>query len=549
MPNINEYNPNVGQVDTSAFERAARRVQVYGSQEAETKRQQGVTFARDLGQGIKDVGEDVNDYQTYQDRTNVGAKSAQALASIESDWQETLNGKPDPDHSGQYLVPPADPNDPNIAKRFMAEKVQPVLDDINNTPLSSGGSRYAQEKTDALMEHLTQKFTADMGTLKQDAVVINHQKTVDGLGAAVALDPTFHNLDYALKAADDDMKGHLAGAGMNAHQVAQLTLHGEDAKRQIVHAAAVSAIMKPGVDPEKTAQAFIKKYPEYIKPEEEIQLARAATSSAKMNASIDRANKLAEKQEAQFRGHRMANDIVENVIENNGQVSGKNVQALKDAYKKDPAAFDANPHLLKETYDWLNARASRETGTSFDPESYNSAYKMLITGEDGAGKPLSDAQLTMNFMNMNANGQLSDKQFAHLSEVRKGIDEVQKNIPGFQDAMKAVDAHLTITLPGMGGGHDPVGQGDAANVKAAFIPLLLDKVRKGTFTPKDIDANDPKSLLGGLVAERERGLSEKLNDRMRAMLLHTGAQRVEEDKKKSKLPLANPDLNLDGNYR
>lgn len=236
---------------------------------------------RRAGSALEAVGQDVVQFVDQKDRSDISLAATGKLAQLDKDWLVTKKGNGldpnDPDY-----IPPADPNDPSIAEKFVTDKVEPAIADLGSIGIGLRGRDFAEAKIEQLREHFTQKTTADMVEMAGSAALLKDKVTTNNLSNLVTTSPDFHSVDMALQMHKDATAGWQSNPNISTQQLAVLNDHFLGSQTAIVHAAAFAAVSQ-AKDPEAVAAAFSKRYPDYIRGDEALALAKAAVAVQKSN--------------------------------------------------------------------------------------------------------------------------------------------------------------------------------------------------------------------------------------------------------------------------
>src|SRR5258706_14052120 len=286
MPQLVEYvnKENITPTDrgTEARVQEGRRVGVFFNQRAESLRDFGNRTGQQISGAIKDAGDAAVAYSQHRE-LNQGADTYwQKRSDIENAWDETVKGNP-----GKG-IPPADPHDPTVQQRFMEERVKPDLQQWGDTFHTEAGQRFAQERISSLTGHMYEKTAADMGS-RAGQQIDTTLRCIGNRSANIAHDDpsAVDHLLEDIKSSVDTMvtsSPNLKGAHAGKART-ELT---EKYSEQAVKAGALGAISKSR-DPEKTADEWRRKFPQYITGDEGERLSGNARQQIRA-ARIDQAN-------------------------------------------------------------------------------------------------------------------------------------------------------------------------------------------------------------------------------------------------------------------
>lgn len=248
MPNIREVNApsDLGiRPDDRAMEATAnsgRRIAaLYGTAAEATN-----SVGRSARGVIDEVGNAAVKFMDNREISAGAAKFAEGMAGLDAKWNETVKN--------------ADPNDPAVAQKFLAEQVEPTLEKMRGGFNTENSTKFAESQIQQLRTHFVQKTSADMSTLAGVAAKTNINSLTNQLTNAAMMDPS--SLRTSLKLVESSVGAMVDSSptmrGTDAGRVKiELT---EAAQAAIVKAAAIGAIAK---NPEKGLEQFSK--PEYAK--------------------------------------------------------------------------------------------------------------------------------------------------------------------------------------------------------------------------------------------------------------------------------------------
>jgi hypothetical protein len=228
---------------------------------------------RQFGSAIEAAGNEAVRYLDHQQIIQGQVAYSNMLAAKTAEWNNTVKN--------------ADPNDPTVAQRFMAQSVEPELQRFSETGFyTEKGQQWATAHVDALRKHFTEKTTADMSTMAGHAAVVNQRQTVNSLSNTVRSDPS--SLDFSLAAMESGTEGVLASSpNLNAHDAARARSEIlQRGKESIIKSAALGYIEKTGTVPPWVSDP---KYAPYVDGAELKQLAQAAKYYQRLNESENRA--------------------------------------------------------------------------------------------------------------------------------------------------------------------------------------------------------------------------------------------------------------------
>src|SRR5262245_32960497 len=239
----------------SAMAAAARRVQGEFNEAAAAQERTG----QFIGSGIATAGATAVRYVEHQEVSRGANAFASMAAAKNKEWDDTAKN--------------ADPNDPTVGRRFMAENLEPDLEKFKTGFLTEGGQKWADSHTAQLRQHMFNKTSADMATLAGEAVKTNVRQTINNLSNTVRGDPA--SVDFAISTLNSCI-GAIADTSTNLNAAQAAKVRGEvlqSGTEAIVKSAAAGYIEKTGEVP---PWATDKKYSPYVDGMELKQMERAA---------------------------------------------------------------------------------------------------------------------------------------------------------------------------------------------------------------------------------------------------------------------------------
>ena len=417
MPNIREYNqPALGlqpsEVGVEATAAAARRGGAFFNQAAQAL----ATTGERVGSSVRDAGAVADQYLAFQDRSKLNVAASSALSNLENSWSQKLNGVPDSNNPGQYLRPPADPNNPSVAAEFRETQVQPFIDKLQEIPTSDGGRRYAEQLGFHINQHWIEKTTADLGTMAKNAAIQNHNTTANNLGSMLATSPDIHTARFVL----DRWREAASNTPLTVTgpERSQLDLHNQNIEQKLIHAGAISAIMK-SPDPEATAKQWIKEFPDLIKGDEANQFAKAAVAQNKTNLATQKAiDSYDHTQNVRTADAALSRNWTDNMtFDENGKATVKPgfFKNITQIEAKFPGMVTPRSHEMIKFAQAEMARAAKGETVTTDPAVQSRLYAGLFD----ADKPTTDVDI----LKAATLGQLNNHDRMNLINLQKAIEE------------------------------------------------------------------------------------------------------------------------------
>lgn len=178
MPNIREFtNPVDGLKPDNGMEQVA-------AMNARHTEQVYSQMGHDLGSGIAAAGEAYDKIKTQQDISHGLAASAQMLSKNTTTWNQAITN--------------ADPNDHTTGAKFMAETIEPQLQNYVDSFSTQEGRAWAAQHAAEMRNHFLEKTTADQAIAAGQAAVQNFHDTVQGLSDTSLQDPTSMTMSLGL---------------------------------------------------------------------------------------------------------------------------------------------------------------------------------------------------------------------------------------------------------------------------------------------------------------------------------------------------------------
>lgn len=407
MPVIKEYtNPVEGlrpdETGVDAFNQAARRAGGFFSQQAQAVETVGNQAARGYSSAIEDAGRVAVDYEDHQQIMHGAAAMAAFTEQKTKAWDDTINGHTDPDGT---VHPPADPNDPTLASKFMAQ-MEPELDKLRSSFWTEKSQAWAESHIDSLRTHFNTQTMADTGRLAASAISVDYKQVQNSLSNTAMMNPSA--VDDLIKQAQSSI-GALVDSSPNLRGVAGATARTqltEATIEQIVKAGAIGAIRKAN-DPETEAQKWGEKYPKYINGAELKQLAgEAKTQNSLRMVDYERSRRL-QKEARDDQSKAVQNDYIKSVYSDNPQqqngVTARGVQnddrltqADKDhiiMIQKREMKPETEARISQETFSNLSQRIRLPDG---DPNKITDLNEIFAARSKAPGEPggLSRADAT-----------------------------------------------------------------------------------------------------------------------------------------------------------
>ena len=234
----------------SSLGEAGRMVGRLGNEAAQQERAAGHaldTGLNEVGKGVEAVGNQIQARDNLTDITQGAATFAQAQVALTQQWQAQLAQNPD---------------DPNLAQKFIENNIQPTLDEVSDGFQTEAGRKFAAGHSDMLLQHWGNTLVTGQANAAGEAVKGSIEQTGNALSASVAADPAhlpvalssltaLHNAAGDSAVLSPEARGALTGPALVA------------AQKDLINVAAKAAIDKAvenGQDPTAVASSYAKIY-------------------------------------------------------------------------------------------------------------------------------------------------------------------------------------------------------------------------------------------------------------------------------------------------
>jgi hypothetical protein len=482
-------NPTETGID--ARTQAARRIGTFFNQTADLYGQAG----GELKSTITDVGSVAENYMTHRDISAGAAKGTELMANATDAWNK-IKGDPG-----------IDPNDQTIAKKFMAEQLEPAFEKFKSGFSTERSQQFAEQFVERYRNQMFKETTADMGSLAKIAVTRNAMTTVNSLSSMVASNPTISSIDNAIDTWHHALEATVGSSpnldGVNAAAVrSEMGLKGEIS---IVKAGISGMITKsPNIDLSEVQ----KKYGHLIDGAEFKMFQAAAVRQDKTDKAQARQDLLNQKTLADMQVHTTANKIVADNVSIDPQTSRPVIkpeffnQAL-DIVKNNPNAPSA-----AKTWETLNAWGEHQQTLKAAPTVDDQATRKDLT--DRLFDP-DHPTTRLDLMKAQTAGKLSDHSFQSMERLVTELEKAPLQGPVWQSTAAAVKDALIVSVPGLPG-KDNIGTANYATFMQTFLPDYIAKSRAGTLPPNALDVKDPNSMIGQAMAPFKRTSAQRMSD-------------------------------------
>jgi len=404
MARIPTYE-NKAQLDPGIISMAARRVEVAGDES-------GAAIQRGLGAVANGV-QSVETHVAQNETSKLAADFATAQAQLTAEWNDTVRK--------------ADPNDHELADRFMNERVGPTLDKLGDGLLTTQANEMYTKAVAGLKADMFVKATADQSNLAGAAAVANLDKVKNQLSNLVRDDPTSYQGAQVM--AKSVIEGLVQAYGLPREKAIALAA---DVNGQIAKSAAIGMADR---NPDAAKQAIDRgDFSDYIDGTEAKTLSAYADEQSRAQLTAQKSAEAEQKKQNVEAVHAASNQILAGMIQPDGTLKVP-VDAPMAAVKLSQMP-DADPGEVRSTINMIE-RVTRDNSEGkniqTDPHIYEDfSQRMLAPSSDP--RALSQREVIA----ARAAGMMSDRDFSFFT---RGIDELHKD-PAKRDADRAFNAFL-----------------------------------------------------------------------------------------------------------
>ncbi len=201
------------------------------------------------------------DFQQHREISAGNLEATKTIAGLTQTWENAVKQAAD------------NPNDTSVGPKFQEEVLEPALAKLSEGFMTEGGQKWAESHTASIRNHFYTKTAADMSTLAGLAVQKNINESTNIATNTAMTDPS--SVPFLLKTTDENLHAQIESSpNLQGKAAVKMELSAK-ASAQIVKAGAIGDIRK-AADPEKAAENWAKRYPQYISGMEVKQLADEA---------------------------------------------------------------------------------------------------------------------------------------------------------------------------------------------------------------------------------------------------------------------------------
>lgn len=486
MPNISEFDApsNLGlqpsETGVEATARAAQRINLYGSQEAQDLTQVGDR----IGRGVASVGEAAVQYMEHREISTIGKNASMVRLGLENQLAEKLKD------------PNFDPDDPSFAQKFIEENVNKTLDDFQSGPITEGGQKFAQQEADHMRSQMATQVHAVSSKLAGDAIINNVKETANNSAGAAFINPA--SVFDSMAMFDRTLHAKASTSpNLDAEGYARvMSESGYAGEKQIAQAAIQGTIVNGG-DWKKLASD--PRISPYVNQAETMGFVRQEQTYQRMDVAAQKSIEASDREKARVDFNQSANKLELSTI---------------------PTAPGQRPQLPNDYWDTVR-KLGPTTGAAMEPGRFKS---LIDTGEaiterlnkdnpvtdkateDKLFTGLFDPEHPTTYTDIVKNGdKLSDDSIKRLTEFSRMLKEEELSDPVFKDTMEDVKAKV------QGVGEERKYQvGEYSKFMQLFVPEYLKEKRAGTLPPNALDPTDPKSLISTSMKSAKTALANSI---------------------------------------
>lgn len=301
-----------------------------------TAESQGAGLARglqDVGSGLTQVGEVLQQRQVQREISTLNASFATAQAELTVAWQETLRT--------------ADPSDPDTADRFRQQQVQSRLEALGEQANSREARAHYERLSAGLGASFLVSTEAGMANLAEVAAVQSFDQFKNQFSDALSADPLAFETTLPLMKAG--IEGYVQSHGLSRE--AALTLESE----AVGDAAMAAAFGRIDADP-KSGRAFVEAggFSEHIDAQQKARLVSYANSQ-------EAAREAARQRAIDERAKVASSTYLSAVVSPDGSVNPAAVPAALGQIARDPR-YLGNPAEQRALFNMIESLADDPAG-------------------------------------------------------------------------------------------------------------------------------------------------------------------------------------------
>jgi hypothetical protein len=491
MPNIKTFDtPQLGlrpsEIGVEATAAAARRIGAFSNQRGEALTNVGARLGR-AGAAAADA---VDDHITHME-VQAGAKhGSEGLLNLDNEWNTTTAGGKNADGT---IRPPADPNDPSVAGKFMSETFELWADQFRSGFTTKKGEQYADQFINRARNHFQVKTAADMAGLAKQATTENLKGLGNNLANMAFKDPT--SLESAWNILDHSTNAIVGTSGIpGAHKVEVANQILDDQRKALVQAT-VTGLIRNGGDWHKIVDD--PKYGRYISAPEVEKFDKAAKTEARRD-EIDAKNaRILDQQNTDRQAGEQINSIINNITYDDSDqpnIPKGTVKALADVLRNNPTVSER----VRKDIQGEIARVGKTQGQVI--KSDNETVKAdLNTRMMDPNNPTTRLQI------LEAQDKLTPRTFRQLEAIQKEVETGHLHDPAWKvvmnDSMKIL-------------GTDPIGAQKHGAWAPEFMRQYLAAKRAGTLEPNALSLDNKDSMISKSLESYKRTPMQMMVDKV-----------------------------------
>lgn len=361
MPNIRTYQgkdnaPVAGNADQSAA----------GTGQANAEGIEGL--GDPVAKGMQTLGAGLVNYAEQNETSKLAADASTAQADLTTQWAQVHQQ--------------ADPNDTQVAQRFMDQVVTPRLDQIGQDVSTRTGKLMWEKVRAGLQADMFTKTAADQASLAGDAQVQNMMTVMNNASSTVMSDPTAFNSVMAMK--DLAIEGAVRTGGLPSSEAVKLRT---DMNKQIAVGTIYGINANGGPD---QAQAALDsgRFDSYLDASSKEELQLHINRSRTAQTEQQRAQLAAQKQAGEQDFDTKAAAIMGSVIQPDGTLA-----LPPNYYSMVATQLQGHPYVKQGTVEAalnfgrsLTADAEKGIPSKDDPATYDNFQQRMSVppGQPGA---------------------------------------------------------------------------------------------------------------------------------------------------------------------
>lgn len=419
MPRIREYTNQQG-LDAGPLASAAESA-------AQAGYYQGQNISRSfsaVAKGVDEVGQHVAQNET----SKLAADFATAQAELTTQWADTART--------------ADPNDHDVANRFMSDVVRPRLEKMGDGLMTQQAQSMYQKAVAGLHADLFSKTAADQSQLAGVAAVSNYGTTTNELSNAARADATPAGMANTIKMHDILVEGLVQSYGLPREKALEM----QNAGREKIAASAFYGMADANPEAAKVALAS-GQFSDYVDGTTAKSMAAYADAQTRAETAAQRA--------AEADQRRQQKDQFTSVMAN---LSSSTIDPQTGALKFTPEYFKALAQVGQMPGAEPGAiNAARSAGEAWVKEQAKGipAVTDPHTYEDFANRMYLDKtdtrQLSVQQVDeAKARGELNDKDYSYFRRIateqtkNPQVTAVQKRDRDYIVGLKGYITHSTM---------------------------------------------------------------------------------------------------------